>query len=652
MPDRTDESSLTRRASHVSIKQPHLLPSPNLSIFATMTTRKVQNIEDRESFGAWVNAQPEDQQRQHIVALANRAALRAAVFFDWPSKLNQSERNTARLILFRCNLISRVAVVNQTREVISAASTAIGTFVGTTVAARAASESIALESTNVTTIATTAKAAFDEADLATFSAFSAATSSSVADLEPAVTSAFSAFATSHNAFANFSVSDTSAASICWSALKQDATTLENGVSTLDLRARPLWLSEQPVSWTDARQKFAEALTTTEATAEHWPLWVQWYNSIAAGNPAFNLSESIADDLELRIALGDNRKDFWNRKPDMVNAEIAGWVKEAQASLIFTENQSSGLQFEWRDGLVRLARGLGLSSPKDDQRRIEAQLPVLLELVTKLEARITHGDVPRPEALVWAVTNLKKTIARKDHASIGATELFTATAILRSLIEQARTPAMGTNLFALDGPDLALSQSIALTSDMIVLATEEGRKLFDDADRAETDAGGLDLYRELEKQLFAIIAANGNVMESDTVELLGKVLLLDKNSPHPKRLAHLSAGSVRNAVLVTSIVSLAGAIGYALVSVTATSAMAAAAMAYIGKLVFGEGFKKSKLGELSNHTITNAINKMTARMIMDNRELLRKIAGDRPSYKSLRDLLDWVDEEQKKKTQKE
>lgn len=261
-------------------------------------------------------------------------------------------------------------------------------------------------------------------------------------------------------------------------------------------------------------------------------------------------------------------------------------------------------------------------------------------------------MPRPEALVWAVTNLRETIARKDHASIGATELFTATAILRSQIEQARTPAIGTNLFALDGPDLALSQSIALTSDIVVLATEEGRKLFDDADRVETDAGELDRYRELEKQLFTIIAANGNVMEADTVELLGKVLLLDRNSPHPKRLAHLSVGSVRNAILVTSIVSLTGAIGYALVAVTASSAMAAAAMAYIGKLVFGEGFKKSKLGELSNLTITNAINKMTAQVIIDNRELLRRIAGDRPSYKSLRDLLDWVDEEEKKKTQKE
>ena len=108
-------------------------------------------------------------------------------------------------------------------------------------------------------------------------------------------------------------------------------------------------------------------------------WFEWLGSTAAGHPAFNLPKDIALALEKRISLGDGQAGFWDfnepqnqggtfgsglfgkdplggdssarltgveatavaagfappseahvyRSPEFINAQIAGWVREAK-----------------------------------------------------------------------------------------------------------------------------------------------------------------------------------------------------------------------------------------------------------------------------------------------------------------------------------
>ena len=104
-----------------------------------------------------------------------------------------------------------------------------------------------------------------------------------------------------------------------------------------LYAKPLWQGAPP--WRrDEWQAFKTTLTAPDMANGEWGVWIEWYESITQGHPAFNLkNRQTADVLERRIALGDRanngkfNKEFWNREPGEINREIAEWVAEARAA---------------------------------------------------------------------------------------------------------------------------------------------------------------------------------------------------------------------------------------------------------------------------------------------------------------------------------
>lgn len=72
------------------------------------------------------------------------------------------------------------------------------------------------------------------------------------------------------------------------------------------------------------------LTSAPLNNDLWGVWIDWYRNISQGRAAFDhVGAAKLQALERRIALGDGKKDFWDRAPNVVNNEIEGWVRDAR-----------------------------------------------------------------------------------------------------------------------------------------------------------------------------------------------------------------------------------------------------------------------------------------------------------------------------------
>lgn len=627
------------------------------------------DINDRPSFEAWLNSRLGHDQDNVALALASRTALRVLPI------VGSGPPNSAfaRLLLetLRALLISRIALVSPSKKIVEAARDLGG---GTDFSY----------------------------DISHSPASNAARSAAaVAAMERTTSSVICATLSAEYAWA-------AASEGIWEAISVDAERLENAeISPAALINSPLWPNGRPEWWAQSIAAFGTFLLDLDKYSsfgledhesrsvwqvgvqidKDWSIWQEWLNSVSNGRQSFNLPKDIAESLEKRIALGDGSTDFWKfdnptvvsspisgsgflglkgveasatagnfegtvseariRIPNLISSKIAEWVREAKALAAVYQAQGSGLQFVLVNKLITLSRGLGLSSDSDDQIRINAQIPILRELVTVLEAKLTEDGNKHTE-LMNSLRRIKSILERRNKNDIGVTELFTATMVFSEQVASAANPPFGINFPPFSGPDVATAKSIANISNLIVLGTEEGRKLFDDADRQVSDAGENSKYKIYELQLLDLIAQNGSVIDSETIDLLRKAAAASDLSVTPLRSRFLSSSSVRSAILVVSATGVTGAIGYALIEAPLASAAMGTFFAYVGKLVLGESFKKSKPGEIINITIRNAINRQVSQFVLDNTNLLRQVASDRPSYQWLRDLLDWVAELQKNK----
>jgi hypothetical protein len=113
------------------------------------------------------------------------------------------------------------------------------------------------------------------------------------------------------------------------SLRDDAERVVQAGSITDLARLPLWKNTAPQELQSAHAKFAEYLSTLNGSQR--PILLDWYETVAAGKSAFGLPENIANDIEKRIALGDNRPDFWNRSFEEINTEIESWLTKEIAA---------------------------------------------------------------------------------------------------------------------------------------------------------------------------------------------------------------------------------------------------------------------------------------------------------------------------------
>lgn len=173
----------------------------------------------------------------------------------------------------------------------------------------------------------------------------------------------------------------------YETISDDAVRLENAeISPEALINTPLWPSGSPKYWPYSMEEFRKFLvgfgkfsSQGFSLNDDWLFWFEWLGSTAAGHPAFNLPKDIALALEKRISLGDGQAGFWDfnepqnqggtfgsglfgkdplggdssarltgveatavaagfappseahvyRSPEFINAQIAGWVREAK-----------------------------------------------------------------------------------------------------------------------------------------------------------------------------------------------------------------------------------------------------------------------------------------------------------------------------------
>lgn len=274
------------------------------------------DIEDRKSLEIWLNERPEATRHQEAVALAHRAAMRVAPALAQPVLSTSSSQALHVRVLkaaFWRHVIARVAARNITSEIARAADYATSAF-NTSKPASAGYDSI------LTSSAASAAAA------ASASAFTFAFGSHMA------TAAIAAAATAD--FFDHDLGTTARAatvSSMWEEIRSDAQRFENGTVVSDLLNLPLW--RKPPRWWESL--FRNNPYGLDFPNLGFDMWAKWFEAAAFGKPIFGIhSENIRNALECDIALGstDGRfnKDFWDRDPASINADIKRWVDEARA----------------------------------------------------------------------------------------------------------------------------------------------------------------------------------------------------------------------------------------------------------------------------------------------------------------------------------
>ncbi len=583
------------------------------------------DIKDQKSFQAWIEARPEAVREETAISLAHRASMRVAPFLSRRGKQDSGLYATVLCHALRANVTSRMKVTFRSAEM--------------DFANGAAARSVAVAARSFDT--NVAMAAYVASPLALGA---------------------SHFAT----MATYTFHDTPSYSMesMWSEIQYDASCFENGKSSFETIAKPLW-RKAPEWWDAEFGYFFSVLTSTEMASYGFTCWANWYKAAAFGNPIFGIrSETIRSTLERNIALGSTDgifdEQFWEQPIHDINTDIKYWVEEAQAADVLEAKLRTGLLLEFFSKHIRIHRGKGLETPGNDRKAINDQLVLLRQMVERLSEKFSRSDTSIPDDLQFALNQLKWVITKNALSSIGIPELYTASSSFRAQVNAAKSPAPGVNIFPLDGPNLALCESVSMTADMIFLATEEGRQQIERADTAERDAGPDEQRNELEIRLFNLVAENGHLMEKEDVELIRLFLRSEQHSPHPLRLALFKRELVHNAIYTMLVGGVAIGVAAATLPVVASSTGIGIIGAALLVLFGNESIKQSeyfkngtkwsaeKINEtarLLQQSVSGDVPPQLRKFVLQNKDLIRQIAGKRKSGETLLTLLSYIERQE-------
>ncbi len=141
----------------------------------------------------------------------------------------------------------------------------------------------------------------------------------------------------------------------WRSVQNDARFLDGFFRPRQLAAMQLF-ANRPAWWERHNVQFWNDLLQEKLKHQNFYIWKEWYDCIVLGQKPFNLPDGIAQALERRIALGDGRKDFWDRDTAAVNAEIVDWVSEARQNISDSQDFTSRpatVQTVVHNGVVQL-----------------------------------------------------------------------------------------------------------------------------------------------------------------------------------------------------------------------------------------------------------------------------------------------------------
>jgi hypothetical protein len=186
----------------------------------------------------------------------------------------------------------------------------------------------------------------------------------------------------------------------------------------------------------------------------------------------------------------------------------------------------------------------------------------------------------------------------------------------------------------------------MTSDLVLQATERGKKLFSDADIAFRDAGIVQGFGIWEEKIIAIVESVDGLMDVQTLALLKQLLSIGQEAEHPNRLAYFKTETIRNLVLVLGGVAISGS---ALVLAVPHLWPLLVALIAADKIV-GGGIAQSDVAKVAKKAIGNGTNKIFDEVLLKHTKTWMGYAKGNSDRKWLEDLIEMLKREKEKRDQ--
>lgn len=112
----------------------------------------------------------------------------------------------------------------------------------------------------------------------------------------------------------------------WTSIQEDlfAFQIEDVGEKIDnFTNLSLWAGGVPVEFQEQWLPLKNKLFEMDS---NWQIWIDWYEYVLHGSKSPKRGIAVLSD-KLLIELAQKPNKFWDREPEVVNAEIAGWVEE-------------------------------------------------------------------------------------------------------------------------------------------------------------------------------------------------------------------------------------------------------------------------------------------------------------------------------------
>lgn len=312
--------------------------------------------------------------------------------------------------------------------------------------------------------------------------------------------------------ASFAAADAASAAM-WKAVTTDARALVASGADAVL-ASPLWPDGAPDFWQGFDRDFRRVLTEQKI----WSVWLDWWQARVDGTASWGLPPALEQEVETRIALGDGRKDFWDREPEAVNAEIADWVEVAKAAARRPSQPQPpepeagpGPQYALKDGKLSETA----SEPGANELAAQAALHARLQ---RQAAELAAACLPlgnRYPALAGAAAEYS-TLVSAAIADLDVTGVWSVGGALAGFAQAFREQNSARTLTDPLEPHVdALLQSVIRQHGAFILGFTQGRDLVGRADAFALDAARLAEITVPGNILLGELTDNRNLVNDET-----------------------------------------------------------------------------------------------------------------------------------------
>jgi hypothetical protein len=441
----------------------------------------------------------------------------------------------------------------------------------------------------------------------------------------------------------------------WAALSADASFLKSAerssLTLVTLAERPLWPPSAGVTGTtNSWLKLFDTLPHHEA----WDVWIEWFKAGLAGGP-------VPEEIERVYAAVPQAK--WEEGPAAANA----WIKAELARLrdertredtpailsppaIPPQIPGPHVEIDVETGVIVPAKPESLDAEGNNLSRLKAHHPLILRLADELLGKIGQNEQPELFGAVKSYfENVNRDLAEIDFERLWGEGVYleeAAAAAERGIQDAMREPLSDAALSAL--------QALLRIHGPFILATRAGLENLAFANAYEMRPEEREEQRRAVIEFAKALAKNPQLVSPETAQMVTHFAAQPDSTVHPERSAAFKAGLTRNVVIV---VTAAASIGGIIATLGFTTGLPVAGVLALPLI---EGYKKSepflKVAGLVTHGL-NTLSKTDAReaweklnnvsferyreFVLENEELLRRLAGSRKEMRWLHEHLDWL-----------